>query len=141
MSTIFSGLSLMSGLSLATSAVSGIGQVIAGRAEKKVYEENAKVALQKAAYEEEKSRKRTKYLLGTQRTLYAKAGVDISSGSPLAFGIYTASEGEKEALMERWGGEVEAKKQERYGRAAMQKGITGGISTFLTGAERAYKRV
>ena len=56
------------------------------------------MARQEGKYEEAASRERLKKLMGTQRSLYAKAGVDISSGSPLLMLAETAAEGEMEAL-------------------------------------------
>jgi len=125
--------SLSTVASVAGTVVSAYGQYGKGKAEQRAYEYNAEVALQKSKFEEEASRKKSKYLLGKQRLLYAKAGVDISAGSPLAMMAYTAGEAEKEAQMIGWGGETEAEKQRMYGKAAARAGEIGGISTFLTG--------
>lgn len=119
--------------SVVGTAASAYGQYAKGRTEQSVRESNAEIVLQKSKFEEEKSRKKSKYLMGTQRMLYAKAGVDISSGSPLAVMAYTAQEAGKEAGMIAWGGETEAEQQRAAGRAAERAGKIGGVSTFLTG--------
>ncbi len=78
-----------------------------------------------------------KELIGRQKTLYAKAGVDISSeGSPLEIMTYTKLEMEREtkekAEMERWYGRL-AKKA---GRMAFYSGMVSGgvgISSMVAG--------
>lgn len=117
-----------------------VGKVGGGIAEARAHQISAKATKEKAQYEEEKHRKELKYLMGRQRLLYAKAGVDPGAGSPLAFIAYTAAEGEREAAMIRIGGEAEAEKEKAKGRAALTKGLTGGISSFLTGMEKFYAK-
>ena len=75
-----------------------------------------------------------------QKTLYAKSGVDITEGSPMLTILSTIEEGEKEAEMIRYGGEVaagkslaEARLQRMYGSMARKSGTIGATSTFLTG--------
>jgi len=121
------------GLSAVGSAVSGYSQITQGKRHQDIYEENANIAIQKARYEEDKSRRKTKRMLGTQRALYAKVGVDITSGSPLLIMSETAAEGEYEAEMIKWGGETEAQQLKRYGKEAKRAGMIAGTSTFLTG--------
>lgn len=130
--------SLWQGISVIGSAVSAWGQYEEGRTQEEAYKENAKIALQKATYEEEKSRKKIRRLGSEQRLLYSKAGVDITSGSPLLVMAETAAEGEYEAQMIKWGGQTEAEQMRRYGSAARRAGNIRGASTFLSGLSSAF---
>lgn len=146
------------GISAVGTGLSAVSQYQQGQTAAAAYEYNAKVAeaegrarKQKAGLEEEQSREKLKRILGTQRALYAKAGVDITSGSPLLTMMDTAMEGEKEAQLIRYGGEVEeaqainqARLQRMYGAGARRAGTVGGVSTFFTGLGQAgtqYARI
>ncbi len=63
-----------------------------------ISEKQAKQTERQGASREDIARTRLRRLLASQRALYAKAGVDLSSGSPLTMLASTASEGEIEAL-------------------------------------------
>ena len=104
-----------------------------GKTAKQAHDYNADVAEQKAAYEEGQSRLRWKRLMGQQLALYAKAGVDISSGSPLLVMSQQAAEGELEALNIRYSGENVANIERWYGKKAKRAGEIGAWSTLLTG--------
>ncbi len=138
-------------MSAVGTGVSALGQIQKGKTEKAAGEYNARVSEANAAaiekktvYEEEQSRDKLKRLMGTQRALYAKAGVDITSGSPLLVLADTAAEGEKEAKMIRYGGDVEATQQKNqarlqrlYGSSAYSSGLIGAGSTFFSGMGQA----
>jgi hypothetical protein len=113
--------------------MSAVGKYQEGKTQKRAHDYNAERAEEKAAYEEEQSRLRWKRLIGQQQALYAKAGVDISSGSPLLIMSQTAAEGELEALNIRYAGENEAQMQRWYGKRAMQAAKLAAWSTLLTG--------
>lgn len=121
------------GMSAISSGVSGIAQYKAGQAEKAADEYNADVILRKMAEDEAASRAEFSRLMGRQRSLYAKAGVDISSGSPLLVLADTAMKEETEAQRIRKAGTDQANLQRYYGRVAAYRGKVSGISTFLTG--------
>ena len=137
--------------SLIGTGLSAFGQYRAGQAQQGAYNYNAQVAESEAgvarvgaAREEEIHREKLNRLIGTQKALYAAAGVDISSGSPLLTFMETAEEGEKEAQYIRYGGEVEAtsklneaKLNRYYGKQASRAGTIGAGSTFLTGLSQA----
>lgn len=139
------------GVSAVGTGVSALGQYRQGQAAKAAGEYNARVSEanaaaieQKTVYEEQQSRDRLKRLMGTQRALYAKAGVDISSKSPLLVLADTAAEGEKEARMIKYGGDVEATQQKNqarlqrlYGSSAYSSGLIGAGSTFFSGMGQA----
>lgn len=136
---------------VASTAISAYSQYEQGRAQKSAYRANAKIAeseavaaREKAILDEQQSRQRTKRLMGTQRSLYAKAGVDLSSGSPLLMLSATAAEGEEEAQVIRAGGDVEeyrARSQaglnRYYGRMASAAGTIGAGTTLLSGLGQA----
>lgn len=113
--------------------LSAVGKYQEGKQAKQAHDYNAEVAEQKAEYEEAQARKRWKRLMGTQLALYAKAGVDISSGSPLLILSSQAGEAELEALNIRYAGENEASMQRWYGKKAKRAGEIAAWSTLLTG--------
>jgi len=135
------------GTAVVGTAVAAYSSYQQGKAEQAGYDYNAQVATAnaetaktKAYLDENQQRDRLKRLMGTQRTLYAKAGVDLTSGSPLMVLADTASEGEKTALNIRYGGEVSAAEQFNqaqidrfYGSQASSAGTLKAVSTVLTG--------
>lgn len=128
---------ILLGASLVGSSLSAEGQKVAGESQAQAYEYNARVTEREAAQGEYESRERLRKLMGTQRSLYAKAGVDITSGSPLMQLAITAAEGEREALSIRQSGKEQATLDRFYGRQAKQAGRVGATSTFLTGLGNA----
>ena len=125
------------GVGLVGTGVSVYGQMKAGRAEEAASEYNAQLAEQKAFEEETASRERLKKLMARQRALYAKAGVDIASGSPLLVLADTRDEGEDEAMAIRYGGSATASQQRFMGRQARRGANIGATGTFLTGLGQA----
>ena len=109
------------------------GQQQAGEAQKEGNEYNARITETEGAYAEEQARLKLKRLLGTQRALYAKAGVDITSGSPLLVMADTAAEGEKERMYTEYGYKSRAKQLRLYGEQAEKAGQIGATSSFLSG--------
>ena len=126
--------------------ISAYGQIQSAKVESAAYKYNASIneadavaARRKADYEEKESRKRLQALMGTQRTLYAKAGVDLSSGSPLLVLAETAAEGEEEAMNIRWGGDVAVAEEKNkatlnrfYARQTVKAGKRAAWSTALS---------
>lgn len=101
----------------------------------------------KGISEEAVSRARLKKLMSSQRALYAKAGVDLSSGSPLTVLAATAYEGDKEAAGIRLNTQEEsqgirsgADLQRFYGRQASKAGRTRAKSTLLSGLTSAVSK-
>ncbi len=124
---------VMMGVAMAGTALSAYGQYRQGQAQAAASEYNAAATEEKGKYEETQARDRLRHLLGTQRALYAKAGVDITSGSPLLVMADTASKGEQEALNIRRGYQTEAGIDRFYAKQYKRAGMIGGGSTFLTG--------
>jgi len=132
--------------------VSAYGQYSSARSQEKAYEQTARIAeadaveaKRKAGYEESQARTRLKQLMGTQRALYAKAGVDLSEGSPLLVLADTAARGEEDLAYIREGGDVAATRlrntaslQRFYGSAAKSAGTIGAFGTAASGFAGAY---
>ena len=132
--------------------VSAYGQYQSGQAQEKAYKQQANIAEQdaaaerkKALYEEQQARFRLKQLIGTQKTLYAKAGVDLASGSPLMVLADTAARGEEDAMMIRYGGDVAVAQQRNqaslarfYGSQASKAGTIGAFGSAASGFADAY---
>ena len=112
----------------------------AGEYNAQIAERDAEMAAQKAEYDAEASTRKFKMLMGKQRALYSKSGVDISKGSPLLMLTLQAEEAERERQAIYYGGDV-ASQQERsraemsrfQGEEAAIAGRIGAGSTFLTG--------
>lgn len=136
---------------VASTAMAAYSSYQQGRTQKEAYdytarinEENARAVKEKTTLEEEQSRERTKRLIGHQRTLYAKAGVNLSSGSPLLTFAETAAEGEEESMAIRAGGNVAGNQELNqetlnrfYGNNAFTAGKIGAATTFLSGLGQA----
>lgn len=87
----------------------------------------------KGVAEESAARIRLKKLLGSQRALYAKAGVDLSVGSPLTILTDTEIRGEEEIKKLRQGF-FEAADVTRFSTAAQYRaGRTRATGTLLSG--------
>lgn len=114
-------------------ATSAFSKYQEGQVKKEAYEYDARLALKKAGIEEKQTREKYNRLMGRQRALYAKAGVDLASGSPLLVMSGTASEGEEEARMIRSGGQSEAERMRMYGDIVERTGMIEGASTLFSG--------
>jgi len=113
------------------------GQAAAAKKEKQALDEKALLVQREADQKEAAHRKRLKNLMSTQRALYAKAGVDVESGSPLVVLAETAEEGEEEATAIRRGGIETSRQQQFMGRQVYKAGRTAAAGTFLSGLGRA----
>ena len=134
----------LTGLGTVTSAVSQYQQ---GKAQQSAYEQNAEISRQnavavekQAAYEEGIQREKANALKSRQRALYAKAGVDITSGSPLLVMAEDMERAEADAQAIRYGGNVkktgylnQANMYDWSGEQAYSAGKTGAFSTILGG--------
>jgi len=123
----------LAALTAAGSYASAKAQAQAGADEQAGNNLQATAIERKGVQDEENSRSRLRRLLASQRAMYAKAGVDISSGSPLTVMADTAAEGEKEALNIRFGAKEEAGFRRFYGKQAATAGRRAAGATLLTG--------
>ena len=119
------------------SAVSGFGQYESGQEQKAAYDYNADVTLQQMQEQVQTSETKYTNLIGKQATAYARAGVDIASGSPLLMMAHTAAQKGVEEESEYQAGTEEAALQRYYGQIAAFQGTIGGISTFISGLSKA----
>ena len=124
------------------------GQIYAGVSEsqaagenKRRAEELAAASTKRANYEAELKRAEGRRLVATQKVRYAKAGVQVGEGSPLAVMAQTMTDIEKDALMIEEGGRVEAggylSEARLYKKRAEQSlwgGVIKGGGSLLTSA-------
>jgi hypothetical protein len=125
------------GLGAVNSAVSGYGQYEAGQQQKAAYDYNASIVLEDMQNKMRTTESNYSTLIGRQASAYARAGVDIASGSPLLVMAHTAAQGGVEQASEYEAGTAEAALQRYYGKIAAYNGTIGGISTFISGLSKA----
>ncbi len=125
------------GLGVASSLFAGIGQYEAGQAEKSAYDYNATITLQNMQAQMIASQQRYSALLGKQASAYARAGVDVASGSPLLVMAATSARGAQQGEQIEQAGTEEANLQRYYGKIAAWQGEMGGIGTFLSGMTKS----
>lgn len=125
------------GAGAANSAVSGLGQYESGQQQRAAYDYNADVTLEQMRQQMQTSEAKFSGLVGRQASSFARAGVDIASGSPLLVMLHTAAQGGKEQASEYEAGTEQAALDRYYGKIAAFDGTIGGISTFITGLGKA----
>ena len=130
-STMFSAVGALS------SAASGFAQYKQGQAQEGAYDINSKIALQQMQDEAKASQLKYQNLIGKQRSLYAAAGVDITSGSPLLIAVDTAAQGAEDTDRIKRAGMYQSALDKYYGNMAAFSGTVGGVSTFLTGLTKS----
>lgn len=108
-------------------------------------EGQAKVAKQKAVFEEDLHRDRVRKVLSSQQAAYGARGIDTSEGTALLTMQDTAGEGELDALAIRYGGDVEeanARSMSNLYKMQSKNLKTMGYiktgTTLLQGAASAY---
>ncbi len=138
---------IVMGFTALGTVTSAMGQIQQGKAQQEAYDTNAEIARQNAinveksaTYEESIQREKADALKSRQRALYAKAGVDITSGSPLLVMAEDMERAEADAQAIRYAGNVkktsylnQANMNEFYGEQAYSAGKTGAFSTILGG--------
>lgn len=125
------------GLGAVNSAVAGYGQYVSGQEKKAAYDYNAQVALDEMQGKMQTTEEKYSNLIGKQASSFARAGVDIASGSPLLVMLHTSAQGAKEQESEAEAGTEESVLQRYYGKVAAFAGTVGGISTFLSGLTKS----
>jgi hypothetical protein len=123
------------------SLFTGIGQIQSGQEQQAAYNYNAAIALQNAQQQEQTTQAKYSALIGKQASSYAKAGVDIASGSPLLVMAHTAAQGATEEARENTAGTEEAALQQYYGKVAAWSGMSSGIGSFLSGMSKTGLQV
>lgn len=118
-------------ISAVAAGVSYVGQRRAAKDSESARQMQAAALEREGIQKEEIARERLKKLLASQRTLYAKAGVDLSTGSPLTVLADTAAQGEQEALNIRRGVTEGAEITRFQGRAESRAARTRATGTLL----------
>lgn len=140
-------MALKAALAIAGTVVSAASAIAQGNAQNAMAKYNAKLAerdaearRRQASMDEELSRSRSSAIMSRQRAVMAAAGVDTSSGTPLAIAEQSAEDAEMDALAIRYGGAIgaqrfqeEANLSRMQGRSAKQAGMFRAGSTLLTG--------
>lgn len=121
------------GISGFGTATSFLGQRAAGKQAMEIGQMNAELAVEDTLDSMEESRSNFTALMSRQRSLYAKAGVDINTGSPLLAYIDTAMKQAKEAGQIKRRGEREADIYRKGGAAKQKASNIGATTTLLTG--------
>lgn len=149
-------------LTVATAATGAVSSIMAGRAEAasataqaQIARNNSILAMQRADQErqigrqdEERLRRQTARIVGTQRAMTGAAGIELGSGSPLDVLQDTVTEAELDALTIRASAaqrasdlEFEAANQrfqaglfDRQARGANRAGLMGAAGSILGGA-------
>ena len=143
---------VMAVAAVAGAAVSAYGAVRQGQNAKEAAEYNAQAsereaaeAKRKAAYDAETSSMQFKELMGKQKALYAKAGVDLSSGSPLLTMSFQAEQAERDKQAILYSGKTAEQSAltraglfRSTGSDAQTAGYISGGSTFLSGLANTY---
>ena len=124
---------VFAGFGMLTSAFQGIGEYESGKAEQQAYDYNAEITLANMRNKMVANQEQYSSLVGKQASAYARAGVDIASGSPLLIMATTAGRGGREAAQIEEAGTEEATLQKYYGSLAAYRGTFGGIGDFLKG--------
>jgi hypothetical protein len=128
-------------------AFSMYSQVTAGKAQRDMFEANAKLADMQAAdaiergkYAETAQRRITSRTIGTQRAGLAAQHVDVNVGSASDVQETAAYLGELDALTirgnaarEAWGYKVDAANSREHGTYSVIQGNTGATQTLLNG--------
>lgn len=127
------------GIGMFGAALSGIGQVAAGKQEQAAYDYNAEIATQNAGQEMIASEQKYAQLVGKQATAYAASGVDITRGSPLLMMAATAGRGGRQQAAIYQAGKEEATLDRYYGKIAAWRGKMAGIGSFLKGISSSTK--
>jgi hypothetical protein len=135
---------IMYGVMAAGTALSAYGQIQQGKNQEKIANYNAQIQKRENVETELNARDRLRKLIGRQRTLYAKAGVDLTEGSPFMVLEDTVEQGERDAMRIRRGGKDTVAGMRYEGSAYKSASKINAGSTFLSGlsqmGQTAYAR-
>lgn len=117
---------LLEALSAASRVGSGITGIVTANRNARALEEAGQIA-------QGESLRESARLLGAQRAAYAKAGVDVGSGTPLDVLAETAEQEALSALRIKYSYDSAAYNERQYGVASLTRELFEGASTVLTG--------
>jgi hypothetical protein len=126
-----------SGVMEALSAASSIGAGATGYVTSR---RNAKQLEEVGAIAEGEALRESAQLLARQRVAYAKAGVDVGSGTPLDVLSQTAEQEALSALRVRYGYERASYDERQAGTAALTGGLFEGATTALKVPKMTYRK-
>ncbi len=128
---------IMTGISMAMSVAGGIVQAEqakkAGKAQEKLYEEQAKAAEQQAATAAAQEREKYRRLEASQRAAYGASGVAVGYGSPVDVLNDTKEEGEDSAMQILYSGDLEAWNARQKGKLARMEAKNQATNAILGG--------
>ncbi len=125
---------LASILSLATRGMEAAGSISGAEKEAAAIKATGEQQQAQKEFEARKLEREKRVMAGRQRALYAKAGVDISAGSPLEVMAETAREYEADIEQTRNIGLLAYQSALKSAKAVKTAGLWKGGSTILTGA-------
>ena len=142
----------MTALTLATTAYSMNAEHEAGKAQQKIAGNNAALldraaedALDRGNTEALNVRRRTRLLVGEQRSSAAAQGVDVNSGAAAdlqeqaaAWGAHDEATIRRNAFNEAWGIRTQASNQRTEGRYARRSATNQAVGTGLGGLGQSY---
>ena len=138
-------------ITIIAAGVQAYGQYKQSQQQAAVYKYNAQVAQNNAASSRNAAaidmyqiREKNKRVLATQRARYAKANLQLSMGSPLEIMAASARQGELDAQVARYRGELGAAGYEAQAsllisqaKSIRQAGVISATSSLLSGAAGA----
>jgi hypothetical protein len=124
--------SIALGVAAAGAAVSAVGSIKAGKAQKKMAEQQAEFDLEAAAGRERDYRRETSFILAARRAGLGAQGVR-AEGTPTLVDDSIVTESELQALRIRQGGEAQARILRQGGQAAQTAGYFRGGASLLSG--------
>ena len=120
---------------VAQDAANANASILEARSQQATNEANARAAIQQ---------RQNARVMGAQKAAFGASGVDVNSGTALDVAMDTATEGELQTSLIRYGGSVtaqtlamQAANLRRGGAAAADAANTGAWSTLLTGGAKA----
>jgi hypothetical protein len=127
---------IMLAVTAATTAMSAIGSIQAGQAQKKMANYNARIAEDTARYQAERQQDRVSRLMASARVAINKSGI-TTSGSPLDVLADSAmqSELDHQAILRQ--GAAQAAMDRYQGSQAAHAGYFGAATALLSGASKA----
>lgn len=136
---IASGLTFGEGVLIGSTVLDAFGGLAEASNKSAMSKAQAQLAEQNAARNEAAARRETARRLGAMKAAFGKSGVQMA-GTPVEVLSETASEGELDALTERWSGQSEASILRRRADDEYTSGLIGAGTSLLSGGSKIYDR-
>lgn len=121
---------VMGGISAASGVISGVQGYQQGKTQEKVAQQNAELAQRQGDEEARQRRRRAELIQARARAAYGASGLDISEGTPAAVLAATAEEQERDILMARYSGNINASRERtnaKIHKGNAQGSLLGGV--------------